>query len=89
MDYKQLIKQIDKDTVEIDARTNIDDINDQFELDLPEDEDYDTLGGFVFSHLGYIPKTGDSFQYETLKITITNAERRRIKRIKIQKKRQE
>jgi len=85
----QPIKQIDEDTVEIDARTNIDDINDQFEFDLPEDEDYDTLGGFVFSHLGYIPKTGDGFQYENLKFTITNAERRRIKRIKIQKKRQE
>ena len=85
----QPIKQIDEDTVEIDARTNIDDINDQFEFDLPEDEDYDTLGGFVFSHLGYIPKTGDGFQYENLKFTITNAERRRIKRINIQKKRQE
>ncbi len=78
------IKKIDQDTIEADARTNIDDINDQLELNLPEDEDYETIGGFVFSRLGYIPKTGESFDYENLKFTIASAEARRIKRIKIQ-----
>ena len=79
------IRKIDKDTVELDARTYIDDANDQFELGLPEDEDYDTIGGFVFSHLGYIPKTGKNFDYNNLKFTIISAEARRIKRIRIQK----
>jgi len=79
------IKQIDQNTIEADARTYVDDINDQFELNLPEDEDYDTIGGFVFSCLGYIPKTGETFDYENLKFTITSAETRRIKRIRIQK----
>jgi len=77
------VKKIDQNTIEVDARTYVDDLNDEFELDLPEDEDYDTIGGFVFSHLGYIPKTGDSFDYENLKFTITSAEPRRIKRIRI------
>jgi len=79
------IKNIDQSTIEADARTNIDDINDQCELNLPEDEDYETIGGFVFSRLGYIPKTGDSFDYEDLKFTITSAEARKIKRVRIQK----
>ena len=30
--------------------------------DIPEGEDYDTVGGFVFSHLGQIPQAGESFQ---------------------------
>ncbi|MHC4070036.1 MAG: hemolysin family protein [Planctomycetota bacterium] len=77
------IKKIDKNTFEADARTYVDDLNDQFELNLPEDEDYDTIGGFVFSHLGYIPKTDESFDYKGLKFTIVSAEARRIKRIKI------
>jgi len=77
------VKRIDKDTIEADARTYVDDLNDQFELNLPEDEDYETIGGFVFSHLGYIPKTGKSFDYKNLKFTISSAEARRIKRIKI------
>ncbi len=79
------IKKIDQNTIEADARTYIDDLNDQFELNLPEDEDYDTIGGFVFSHLGCVPKTGESFDYENLKFTISSAEARRIKRIRIQK----
>jgi CBS domain containing-hemolysin-like protein len=79
------VKKIDQDTIETDARTYIDDLNDQFELALPEDEDYDTIGGFVFSHLGYIPKTGESFDYKNLEFVITSAEARRIKRIRIKK----
>jgi CBS domain containing-hemolysin-like protein len=79
------IKKINETTIEIDARMYIDDLNSEFDLDLPEDEDYDTVGGFVFSHLGYIPKTGEAFDYENVKFTITAAEIRRIKRIKIQK----
>jgi len=77
------IKKIDTNIIEADARTYIDDANDQFELNLPEDEDYDTIGGFVFSRLGYIPKTGESFDYKNLKFTISSAETRRIKRVRI------
>jgi putative hemolysin len=79
------VKKIDQNTIEADARTYIDDLNDEFELNLPEDEDYETVGGFVFSRLGYIPKANESFDYENLKFTIASAEARKIKRIRIQK----
>ena len=79
------IRIIDQNTIEADARTSIDDVNDEFDLDLPEDEDYETIGGFVFSRLGYIPKANESFDHENLKFTIASAEDRRIKRIRIQK----
>jgi len=82
---KEEIKKIDKNTIELDARVYINDLNDEFELNLPENEDYDTIGGFVFSHLGYIPKTAETFKYENLKFTIISAEARRIKRMRIQK----
>jgi len=78
------IKQIDGDTVELDARTYVDDLNDRFGFNLPEDEDYDTVGGFVFSRLGYIPKKNETFDYENLRFTVISAEPRRIKRIRIQ-----
>lgn len=80
------IKQINENTLEVDARTYIDDINDEYALALPEDEDYDTVGGFVFSHLGYIPKAGVQFDYENLHFLICAAEARKIKKIKIIKK---
>lgn len=79
------VQKIDQNTIEADARTYIDDLNDEFELNLPEDEDYETVGGFVFSRLGYIPKANESFDYENLKFTIASAEARKIKRVRIQK----
>ncbi len=78
------VKRLDDNTIEVDARTYVDDLNDEFELDLPEEEDYDTVGGFVFSYLGYIPKTGKSFKYRNLKFTIAAAEARKIGRVRIQ-----
>jgi CBS domain containing-hemolysin-like protein len=88
-EYEELppesIKKIDEQTIEVDARTYVEDLNDEYELDLPEDEDYDTVGGFVFSRLGYVPKAGEDFDYEDLKFTIASAEPRRVKRVRIQK----
>lgn len=79
------VRKIDENTIEVDARTYVEDLNDEYELDLPEDEDYDTVGGFVFSRLGYVPKAGEDFDYENLKFTIASAEPRRVKRVRIQK----
>ncbi len=78
-------REIDETTIEVDARMYVDDLNHEYSLDLPEDEDYDTVGGFVFSRLGYIPKAGEHFDYDNLKFTIASAEPRRVKRVRIQK----
>jgi len=80
------MQRLDENTIEIDARTYVDDLNDEFDVNLPEDDDYDTVGGFVFSHLGYIPKTGETFDYENLRFTIVAAETRKINRIRIEKR---
>jgi putative hemolysin len=80
---QESIRKIDENTIEVDARTYVEDLNDEYTLNLPEDEDYDTVGGFVFSRLGYVPKTGEDFEYENLKFTIASAEPRRVKRVRI------
>ena len=82
---QESVKKIDENTIEVDARTYVEDLNDRYELDLPEDEDYDTVGGFVFSRLGYVPKAGENFDYEKLRFTIASAEPRRVKRVRIQR----
>ncbi len=79
-------RKISDTIAEADARMYIDDVNSAFEIELPEDEDYDTLGGFVFSHLGYIPKTGETFDYQRLRLTIVAAEARSVKRVRIEKR---
>ena len=78
-------KQIDETTYDVGARMYIDDVNEELEVDLPDDEDYDTIGGFVFSHLGYIPKVGEKFDYGNLNIAVTAAGPRAVKKLRIKK----
>ena len=69
-----------KDTlVEIDGRYNIDDINDELGLQLPEDEEYDTIAGFILANLGHVPESGEILElngvvFTTLRATETQIE---------------
>ncbi len=79
---------IDKETssAEIDARTDIDDANDQLEtlsIELPESDDYDTVGGFINTILGRIPEQGEEFNHETLRFKILEAEPTRVVRLRV------
>lgn len=76
---------IDETTFEVDARVHVDELNDRFDLSIPEDDDYETVGGFVFAQLGYIPATGEVFQYGSLRFTILDAEERKINRIRLER----
>lgn len=79
----ELVKRIDRFTVEADAKTYVDDLNKRFGLNLPDSEDYDTIGGFILAHLGTIPSAGTEFDYGNLKFTVVSAESRKIRQVKI------
>ena len=76
--------RIDDCIVELDARMRIDDINHELKIELPEDEDYDTIGGFVFSQLGKVPKIGEGCQHENVIIQVIGAEPRRVTRVRLE-----
>lgn len=70
----------------IDARTEIDDANDELDaigLELPESDDYDTVSGFVNTTLGRIPEAGEEIDLPMMKIDILEAEPTRVVRVKI------
>jgi putative hemolysin len=76
------ITPIDANTYEIDGGLRVEEANDQLELELPEGE-YDTVAGFILSHLGRIPNQGEHFKYRDLTIAITEIVNRKIERITI------
>ena len=69
---------------EADGRVYIDQLNDKLDIDLPDEEDYDTVGGFVFAKLGHIPVIDETFDYENVRITVTDAEKTRVNRVRIE-----
>jgi len=79
------ITRLNDDTVDVDGRVHVDDVNDQLDVDLPEDDDYDTVAGFVVSYLGHIPDVGESFEIDHLKLTVTKADRTKVMAVQIQK----
>ncbi len=69
--------------VEADGRVEIDDLEDHLGLSFPEDRDYDTVGGFVFSELGHIPERGETFDYGGYRVTVTDAERTKVLAVRL------
>ena len=70
----------------IDARTEIDDANDELEaigIELPESDDYDTVSGFVNTTLGRIPESGEAIELPAMRIEILEAEPTRVVRVRI------
>ena len=79
-----LLKRIDARTVEVDGRMHIDELNDALGLALPEEEDFDTVAGLVFSELGQIPAVGASLAVRGATFTVLAADERKITRLKIE-----
>ncbi|MHC4247565.1 MAG: hemolysin family protein [Planctomycetota bacterium] len=66
-----------------DARVHVDDINKALGVDLPEAEDYDTVGGLVISLIGRIPRTGEKVRSSGVEFEVLDADARRVKRLRI------
>jgi CBS domain containing-hemolysin-like protein len=78
------LKPIDDHSCEALAGMHLSEINQRMGLHLPDDEHFDTIGGFVFHQLGRIPHAGEEVVYDGIKIKVLDATRRRIKRIAIE-----
>jgi putative hemolysin len=66
----------------VNARMEIDELNDHLKLQLPKD-DYETVAGFLLKHMERIPRIGESFQFANLIFIITEADKRSIKKVSI------
>jgi putative hemolysin len=77
------LKRIAPNAVEVDGSFHIDDLNDQLGIDIPESETYDTVGGFLSSHMGKIPSAGETFELDSVRFEVTSADARRIRRLRI------
>jgi putative hemolysin len=68
-----------------DAALKIRELEGRYDIILPEDDSYQTIGGFVLNRLGFIPRGGESFEDEGCRFTVVEMDKRRISRVKIKK----
>ena len=69
---------------EVDGRLHIDELNDLIDIDLPEDDEYDTIGGYLMTMLGRVPEVGEILKTNKAVFTTTSATSTRVERIKIE-----
>ncbi|MEM8944968.1 MAG: hemolysin family protein [Planctomycetota bacterium] len=82
----QEIQLLDADTCEALGRAHVDEINEKMRLELPEDGEFDTIAGFVFTELGRVPLVGESLVWQDhVRIEVVDASRRRIERVRIKR----
>lgn len=67
----------------LDGGANIRDLESQYQIRLPRDEGFETLGGFIMSKLQRIPREGDTVEYNNYRYTVIEMEGRRIETVKV------
>jgi len=77
-------EQISENKYIFSARVEIDFINEKYRLELPEKEDYETLGGLILNYAETIPEKNESFIINNYKITVLEVDENKINKVGIE-----
>jgi CBS domain containing-hemolysin-like protein len=77
-------ERLDDGTLIVNARMPVDEVNDLLtESELPEGDDWDTIGGLLYSLLGHVPSEGEHADFQGHRLTAERVQGRRIGRVRI------
>lgn len=86
-DVQELIeKRIDNNTWLLSSRLEVEYLNEEYHLNIPESEEYDTLAGYIINEYGGIPQQGEQFENDSFKIKILRREGSRLDLVEITSK---
>ena len=77
------IRRVSPTELDVDARLHIDELNAELPTAIPEDQDVETVGGFLALRLGKIPARGDKLSLGAVALVVTEADERRAKRVRV------
>jgi len=81
VEYRE--EQIDENTYLFSARLEVDYLNEQYKLNLPESEEYETLGGLIMNQTEAIPEKGFKMDIDTFVLDIVEVSNTKIELVKI------
>lgn len=76
-------RKIDDNTYEFSGRMEIEDINDNYHLNIPESDDYQTIAGFLLNRLEEIPNEGDTADIDGIRLTVLKKTSARIELVRL------
>jgi len=77
------VERVDENTIRIDGTFPIDDFNEQFGVEMPQ-EDYHTVAGFVFGELGRAAEKGDEVVHDGMRFQVLDVDGPRIERLEVE-----
>ena len=80
-----LLTVIDEQTVSVDARLEIEKLEEHFGIRIPEG-DFESVGGFVIQLLGKVPRVSEKILFDDLEMTVQSADLRKIYKILIRRR---
>jgi len=83
-DEEPLIKDLGDGAWSVAGTIPVDEINEKLRLDVPEDDDWDTLGGYLFHRLGHVPDIGERVESDGHVFTVEKMGANRIDRIRVE-----
>ena len=84
-DTENPVIRVNENTMIIDAFISVRDLNDDYDIQIPESPEYDTLGGFIFTRLQKIPQEGDEIIFDSKKLKVIAMVGKRIAKVKLEK----
>jgi putative hemolysin len=82
-DEREPVSRVAEGVYSVSGKSNIEIVRDLFGRG-PEEEEFSTVGGFLATRLGHIPKPGESVAESDLRFTVEEADRRRVYRVKVE-----
>ncbi len=79
----EYFKQISENCWEISCDADLEDMFEYFELDLKEDYDFNTVGGWVVHEMEKIPALYESFTYADFEIVVIECDGRHVEKVKV------
>jgi CBS domain containing-hemolysin-like protein len=78
-----MIVRLSDDQARVDGRANVDELIELFdvELDAADAEEYDTVGGLVYHHVGGVPHVGDRVELDGATLTVESTDGRRVGKV--------
>ncbi|MDH5202281.1 MAG: hemolysin family protein [Nitrospirota bacterium] len=83
-DTESPVIQLGDGSMIIDASISIRDLGEDYNIEIPESPEYETLGGFIVTFLQKIPQTGDTVEIEDKRLKIIEMVGQRIAKVKLE-----
>jgi putative hemolysin len=83
------IESIGADTIIVKGEVNVDEVNEEMGIELPEEGEFETVAGFIYNRMGRLVEEGETIVHDDVTLTVEETENTRILRVRVEREGQE